>query len=102
MKHHLTHHQQYTNEGFEFLDWNAIHQASMNLYTSRQIWLTKFTSGFGATAHRMKLRKQWETKICPLCKLTIEITLHIIQCTNSCVKEHYKNRAKNSFETFTV
>ena len=97
MKHHLTHHQQYTNEAFELIDWNAIHKASMNLHTSRQIWLTKFTSGFCATAQRMKIRKQWETNICPICKLDIETTSHIIQCTDPCVKEHYKKCAKNFF-----
>jgi len=71
------------------IDWTAIDQASKTLTNARQIWLTKHVSGFCATASTMEKRKQWESKLCPLCKISVEDSQHVIICRDSRVRTKY-------------
>ena len=46
----------------------------------KQIWLSKFVSGFCTTGSVMKKRKSWSSHLCTFCQQCKETTDHIIQC----------------------
>ena len=62
------------------INWHAINTAMNNLTIQRQLWVTKFVSGFCAVASKMEQRKQWESEQCPLCQSCREKTSHVIMC----------------------
>jgi len=74
------HSKQYTSSAFESIDWVAAQHASKPLPMKKQIWLTKFASGFCATASVMKKRKSWDTNVCLISQQCKETTDHLIQC----------------------
>ena len=89
MKEYLIKNKNYHPLAFEMIDWTAIDQASKTLTNARQIWLTKQISGFCATASTMEKRKQWESKLCPLCKVSVEDSQHVIVCPDHRAREKY-------------
>jgi len=97
MKSYLMESKQYTSNAFESIDWVAIQQASKTLSMKRQIWLTKFTSGFCATASVMKNRKAWDTNLCPICQQSKENTDHLIQCQDERSKSQYQKAIQKLF-----
>ena len=98
MKLYLRQSKQYTSNAFESIDWVAIQQASKTLPMKKQIWLTKFTSGFCATASVMKKRKSWDTNLCPICQQCKENTDHLIQCQDERPKSHYQKAIQKLFK----
>ena len=87
----LHHNKGYTMKSFEYIDWEVIESATNMLSLSRRIWLTKFVSGFSATAVKMHERGQWESPLCPICNVTNENTKHIFACLDHRVDKKYKN-----------
>ena len=56
---------------------------------TRQLWLTKYVSGFCATATKMHERGKWESPLCPLCSRCNENTKHIIICQDTRAQTKY-------------
>jgi len=98
MKSYIMQSKQYTSNAFESIDWVAIQQASKTLPMKKQIWLTKFASGFCATASVMKKRKSWDTNLCPICQQCKENTDHLIQCQDERSKSHYQKAIQKLFK----
>ena len=89
MREYLIKNKNYHPSAFDMIDWTAIDQASKTLTNARQIWLTKHVSGFCATASTMEKRKKWESNLCPLCKLSVEDSQHVIICPDNRVRTKY-------------
>jgi len=66
----------------KLINWTAIEKATNALPLSRQIWATKFVSGFCGVAEKMQERGQWESNMCPLCHMTSENAMHVVTCTD--------------------
>jgi len=98
MKEHLVQNKGYTESAFECIDWIAIEKASESLTTTRQIWLTKFVSGFCATGSVMKKRELWDNQLCPICQSCKETTAHIITCTDERSTEQYNKSITKFFQ----
>jgi len=81
----------YSLQAFAYIDWNAIEIAAHTLTLHRQIWLTKFVSGFCATAMKMHERGKWKSPLCPLCNMNPENTKHVIICTDTRATDKYRN-----------
>ena len=60
------------------------------LTLNHRIWLTKFVSGFCATASKMHARKIWDSSMCPICNNAPENTKHLIICADHRVKKKYQ------------
>jgi len=46
------------------------------------MWASKFASGHSAISQIMAWWKKWDLALCPLCQLTKETTLHVLQCSH--------------------
>ena len=86
---YLIHNKGYSPKAFTMIDWSSIEKAATTLTIHRQIWLTKFVSGFCATAAKMHERKQWESPLCPLCSKCNENTKHVITCKDDRAQKKY-------------
>ena len=80
IKHYLTHNKQYPPTAVDNIDWIAIGKAAKSITIRKQIWVTKYVSGFCATGSVMKKRKLWDNHLCPICHQCKETTSHIITC----------------------
>ena len=80
IKHYLIHNKQYSPTAVDNIDWIAIGKAAKSITMCRQIWVTKYVSGFCATGSVMKKRKLWDDQLCPICHQCKETTSHIITC----------------------
>ena len=98
MKEHLVQNKGYTESAFECIDWIAIEKASESLTMTRQIWLTKFVSGFCATGSVMKKRELWDNQLCPICQSCKETTAHVITCTDERSTEQYNKSITKFFK----
>ena len=94
MQSFLYQNKNYTKNSFTYIDWNAIEKATKMLTLNRRIWLTKFVSGFCATASKMHTRKIWDSSLCPICNKDIENIKHIIICTDDRVQKKYQTLLK--------
>ena len=95
MRNYLHHNKGYTENAFNFIDWDAIESATKMLPLSRRIWLTKFVSGFTATATKMHERGKWESPLCPICNTVNENVKHIFACMDHRVQRKYHNLLRN-------
>ena len=88
----------YTSESFENIDWHAIGMASKTITVRKQIWATKYASGFYAHASRMQQRGLWNENTCPICKHEIENSRHMIKCNDEKTKVQYAKSIQKFFD----
>jgi len=62
------------------VDWSLLNAALSPYPPTYRMWASKFVSGHSAVGLTMARWKQWDSPLCPLCCLTDESTLHILQC----------------------
>ena len=62
------------------IDWELFARSRMLLSKSRQIWMSKWLSGFCGVGRRLFLQSYQSHSNCPRCNLTNEDTSHVIQC----------------------
>ena len=82
MKEYLLRYKRYSEEAFESIDWYAIGKAASSLTVRRQIWVTKYVSGFFANATKMYQRGVWDNNLCPMCMSQPKTSSHLIECNN--------------------
>ena len=101
---HLIRNDTLSRQAVQHIDWNAIKGGAKLLPAGDKLWMSKFASGFCATASQMCFRDvkkkdenqdeydkdytKWKSDRCPLCKTERENSAHVLQCT-------YKRATKN-------
>jgi len=98
---HLIEKKKYHPDAPSMINWDAIERASKLLPKSRQLWVTKFASGFLPTALAMQGRGDWDDTKCPICQNVTETTNHILSCSDERASNIYRNRLKR-FETWML
>ena len=91
MSDHLINNKYYNEHAPHMINWDAIEKATHALPLHRQIWATKFVSGFCGVAEKMKERNQWESNLCPLCSQQSENALHVILCEDQRALQNYED-----------
>ena len=100
-----------TRFSVKVIDWDALDGASKMQTAGERLWLTKFVSGFAATAIQMKYRHQkkkgetqeifdndfrrWKEDLCPICKQERETKIHVLTCTSKRVTK-LRNKTNNT------
>jgi len=90
MSEHLIVNKGYHPSAPSMINWNAIEAATRCLPLHRQIWATKFVSGFCGVAEKMKERDQWESNLCPLCMQQSENAMHVLLCRDHRALQKYQ------------
>jgi hypothetical protein len=67
-------------EEIHSIDWINSEKAIKRLPFSRQLWISKFSSGHCAVGRMMKIRKEWTHDKCPLCLEDNETNDHVLLC----------------------
>ena len=62
------------------IDWVNSEKAIKRLPFSKQLWISKFSSGHCAVGEMMKIRKEWTHDKCPICLDDNETNEHVLLC----------------------
>jgi len=95
MAEHLILNKGYHEQAPQLIHWDAIEKATQSLPIHRQIWATKFVSGFCGVAEKMHERGQWESTLCPLCHQESENAMHVMTCTDCRAVQKYYQLLEN-------
>jgi hypothetical protein len=76
------------------IDWINSEQAIKRLQFSKQLWISKFSSGHCAVGKMMKIRKEWTHDKCPLCFEENETNEHVLLCQDPRAIQHWESLAK--------
>jgi len=90
MSDHLINNKMYHPMALQLIHWDAIEKATLELPHFRQIWATKFVSGFCGVAEKMNERQQWESNLCPLCQVNSENAMHVVKCKDHRAIQKYE------------
>ena len=119
-----------TAQSFILVDWDSIDSASRSMTVGDSLWVTKFVSGFSATATHMHFREiaraakvkrdrkeeepkpleecmdrlglcQWKDNLCPLCRTERENTKHVLQCADNRIQQ-YRSSQFHSFNEWLL
>ena len=72
----------WTNEQFESVDWESLHEALQRRPDMFRIWLSKQCMGSNATRRNVARIEKHDDDICPNCKLVRERSSHLNRCTD--------------------
>jgi len=84
----------------DLIDWNSIGIVRKGLTIRRQIWMTKWATGWLPTGRNMKRWNQWPKDQCPVCEVpnTCETVEHLLLCTHtqpqSLIHQHILRRTE--------
>ena len=72
----------WTNEQFESVDWESLHEALQRRPDMFRVWLSKQCMGSNATRRNVARIEKHDDDICPNCKLVRERSNHLNRCTD--------------------
>jgi hypothetical protein len=72
------------------IDWINSEKAIKRLPFSKQLWISKFSSGHCAVGKMMKIRKEWTHDKCPLCLEETETNEHVLLCQDPRALQHWE------------
>lgn len=72
------------------IDWKNSGDAIKRLPFSKQMWVSKFSSGHCAVGRMMKKRKEWTHDKCPLCFANDENNEHVLKCEDPRAIAHWE------------
>ncbi len=76
------------------IDWVNSEKAIKRLPFSKQLWISKFSSGHRAVGKMMKIRKEWTHDKCPLCLDDNETNEHVLLCQDPRTLLHWETVAE--------
>jgi hypothetical protein len=80
-------------EEIHSIDWINSEKAIKRLPFSKQLWISKFSSGHCAVGKMMKIRKEWTHDKCPLCFEDNETNDHVLLCQDPRALQHWDTLA---------
>ncbi len=81
------------------VDWSLLNDALSPFPATYRMWASKFASGHSAVGLTLARWKQWDSPLCPLCRLSEESTLHVLQCPHP-HQTHCWHQAVDSLHTW--
>ena len=69
-----------TKQGFNLTNWPAQKKALKEQPPGMQRWWCKHCTRWCGVGRSMKLRKEWDHNLCPLCAKEEETTVHLLKC----------------------
>ena len=115
---HLIRTNKLSRDAVRHIDWDAIKGGAKLLPAGDKLWMSKFVSGFCATASQMTLRDRekksesqlqydmdylkWKNNAWPLCKEDRENTEHVLQCPHKRARRNRHRQLKESGLTFNT
>ena len=79
----------FTKDHQNHINWKGVQKATTMLTPRKNVFLTKFYSGFHCTAKVMKRRREWATSECPLCHTDEEDHEHVLQCRSITTTDNF-------------
>jgi hypothetical protein len=83
-------------EEIHSIDWVNSKKVIKPLPFSKQLWISKFSSGHCAVGKMMKIRKEWTHNQCPICLDYNETNGHVLLCPDPRTFLHWETLAENS------
>jgi len=78
------------NQEFLKVDWRANQRVMQMLHKTKQIWISKYITGFLPIGVNMERRDEWKQTHCPRCACNIETRHHIMKCTETTSVEMFQ------------
>jgi len=76
---------------FHMVHWEANQKAMSMLHKTKQIWISKFITGFLPIGINMERRSEWKQTHCPRCLSVEESRRHLAKCTEETSVECFQN-----------
>ena len=71
---------QWSSQKFKKVTWNVNKRAMSMMHKTKQIWISKYITGFLPIGVNMERRDEWKLTHCPRCKVEFENRNHIMRC----------------------
>jgi hypothetical protein len=88
-------HLRMTANGFDLVDWQAVHRSLDEFSEMFKVWASKHMSRFCGVGRMQKICGFWDNSRCPRCQQEDETTTHVIVCTGSGAEQEWINRVTN-------
>jgi hypothetical protein len=88
-------HLRMTAEGFDLVDWQAVHRSLDDFPEMFRVWASKHMSRFCAVGRMQKICGFWDHSRCPRCQEENETTTHVLLCSGSGANQEWSSRVTN-------
>ena len=91
----LNHQFNWRENQFDLVDWKASRKAMTMFHKSKQVWISKYITGFLPIGKNMQRRAEWISCHCPRCGEPIETSKHIPLCREKKSMDIYSDSIDN-------
>ncbi len=88
-------HLRMTANGFDLVDWQAVHQSLDDFPEMFKVWASKHMSRFCGVGRMQKICGFWDNSRCPRCRQENKTTTHVLVCAGSGAEQEWINRVTN-------